>query len=215
MHTRLVVLVASLLVVLAPALTPARATSPCNVIQDPPGDVRFPGDQTAPPHYPRSLDIRSADIASDDKQLTSVIRVEELASLDVGSPGGLSYWFLFTAGGTRFLLNAFRTPHGDYFNVYTISGRPGTSSAGAATTRIIGPADGILDEDASEIRLTAPLSMFAAYQPISAGLALKDLHAESFYQVSAVVGRANHTADVANTTASYRASARSCVRVGY
>ncbi|HVE99097.1 MAG TPA: hypothetical protein VNA12_07945 [Mycobacteriales bacterium] len=204
-----------------PALgAPKRA---CNLVTDPRGDGGLYG-QVPPgtPAYPTSLDILSADIASNNKQFTAVIRVDELVSLDPGSPTGIGYAFNVTVNKQRFALAASRTPGSE--PVFTMSGRleyVGDENNGGATYGLIGLIDGVFDEDASEIRMTAPLTYFTP--KVKRGARFDDLRLWSYYEAGYASdtenrrpwGGVNHSADRAESRATYAAGSPSCVKVGH
>src|SRR5687768_14584060 len=78
---------------------PAKPKPVCNLVQDAKDDTfaaRY--QETAGAYGPQesSLDIVSADLASDAKTLTGVLRVQSLAAAPATSPGGASYDINFT-----------------------------------------------------------------------------------------------------------------------
>ena len=199
----------------------------CNLVTDPEGDAAPPGvpdgqwpDDT--PGYPTSLDIRSADIASDAKRFTAVIRVERLQSLDAASPTGVAYLFNVTVNRQRFELEASRNPGmADFFAIWGRVDHVGDENTGAASYGFIALIDGVFDEDASEIRMTAPLSSFTP--KVKRGNRFEDLRLWSYYDVGyssptenrRPFGSTGHSADMAESTATYAAGSPSCVKVGY
>ena len=205
-----------------PALAaPKRA---CNLVTDPAGDGGMWG-QVPPgtPAYPTSLDILSADIATDAKNLTAVIRVAELQSMETGSPGGIGFSFNVTVDKNRFSLSASRDTGSD--PLFTLSGRleyVGDENNGAASYGMLGLIDGVFDEDRSEIRMTAPLKLFSPAAKISRGDRFNDLRLWSHYTVGFASdtdnrrphGGVGHSADRAESKATYAAGSPSCVRVG-
>lgn len=214
----------SLALISAPAI--GAPSPPCNLVTDPEGDAAPPGvpDGGWPsgPAYPTSLDIRSADIASDATRFTVVIRVGLLQSLEPGSPSGIGYRFHVTVNKQRFELEATRNPGSD--DTFRMWGRleyVGDENSGAASYGFIGYIDGIFDEDASEIRMTAPLKYFTP--KVKRGAAFSDLRLWSYYEAGYRAptdnhrpsSSAGHSADRAETTATYAAGSPSCVKVGY
>ena len=204
-----------------PALgAPRRA---CNLVTDPIGDGSFWG-QVPPgtPAYPTSLDIISADIASDAKHVTAVIRVDRLQTTETGSPTGIAYAFHVAVNKQRFELNASRTTGSD--PRFTMWGRieyVGDENNGAASYGFIGLIDGIFDEDLSEIRMTAPIKNFTP--KVKPGARFDDLRLWSYYEAGyssptenrRPFGSTGHSADAAESTATYAAGSPSCVKVGY
>lgn len=199
----------------------------CRLVTDPAGDGSLHG-QVPPgtPAYPTSLDIRSADVATDDRSLTAVIRVERLQSLEPGSPVGIGFEFNLTVDKQRFSLVATRDPASD--PLFTLSGRTeyvGDENSGAASYGMLGVIDGVFDEDASEIRMTAPLKLFSPAARISARDVVGDLRLWSMYTTGGYssdtedrrpfFGGLAHSADRAESKATYAAGSPSCVKVGY
>ncbi|HVF19756.1 MAG TPA: hypothetical protein VNA14_05900 [Mycobacteriales bacterium] len=211
----------SLALVAGPASGAPRAA--CQLVTDPEGDGGMWG-QVPPgtPAYPTSLDILSADIATNAKQFTAVIRVSQLQSFEQGSPTGIGFAIHVTVNKQRFRLAASRNPGSD--PVFTMEGRieyVGDENNGGATYGLIGLIDGIFDEDASEIRMTAPMKNFTP--KVQRGARFNDLRLWSYYEAGYASdtenrrpwGGANHSADRAESKATYAAGAPSCVKVGY
>ena len=198
-------------------------TAACNLVTDPAGDGSLWGQVPAgTPSYPTSLDILSADIANDDRLFTAVIRVDQLQSLEPGSPTGIGYSIHVTVNKQRFELTAGRNPGSD--DIFHMWGRieyVGDENNGAASYGFIGLLDGVFDEDASEIRMTAPMRYFSPR--VKRGARFDDLRLWSYYRAGFAsdtenrrpFGSSSHSADMAESTATYAAGSPSCVQVGY
>ena len=130
------------------------------------------------------LDIVSADIAADRQHLTAVVRVRDLAALDPTTAYGADYNFSFTRGADRFTMTAGRTVDGGV-RFWVSHSEPFAAVSGA---RIFAFVEGVFDDDASEVRVTAPRSAFADFGSFRAGQPLDDLVAET----ERTVGTAGH-----------------------
>ncbi len=197
----------------------------CNLVVDERGDdnVAFePGGATSS----SSLDIVSADVASDRQNLTAVVRVPRLESLDLTSPSGAAYSVTFSSEKSRFELVASRHPDGELFQLWVITSSVGSGDGGAssATGRVL--IGGAFDEDASEVRITAPLKAFRPYASISPGTPIEAIQVVTYREVGnsedtgapePIPGHAGafNDADSASSKAKYPAGSASCVAVGY
>lgn len=211
----------SLALVAGPAIGAPKTA--CNLVTDPEGDANLEG-ATPPgtPAYPTSLDIISADVASDAKNFTAAIRVLELRSLETGSPSGIGYGFNVTVNKQQFSLEASRHPGmEDMFAMWGRLDYVGDEDSGAAAYGFIGLIEGVFDEDASEVRMTAPVSNFTP--KVMRGARFNDLRLWSYYDAGyssptenrRPFGSVGTSADGAQSTATYAAGSPSCVKVGY
>lgn len=188
------------------------ASKACNLLVDDKGDANGFVNQGVMPNSIDSLDIISGDIATNAKALTAVMRVTKLSKTDSSSPLGLAYYFNFTVGDVTLFATALTTPSGDRF---------GAGYIGATRTSLAGEVTGAFDEGKNEVRIHVPLSVFAPQVVIKPGSKFLDLNALGQRFVGAYAPAAQHrsagatpTADVAESTKTYTASARSCVAVG-
>ncbi len=206
------------LVVLVGAATPASAgpRPSCNLVRDALGDDEV-GAGGAGSGTSESLDVASADVASDSNLLTAVIRVKQLTSPDPGSPTGTWHVLRFSGRSNRFHLDARHGPDGTF---YTLHRAAITAADGAIRSfEFIANVDGLYDEDASEVRITAPLSLFRRFEPMRSGTNLGALEIKTWRRagheggpVFSENGVRSDAADGGATT--YRLSTKSCVRVG-
>jgi hypothetical protein len=144
---------------------------PCKIVTDAAGDATLlPG---AGPTS-NSLDITSADVASDKKRITVVIRVKKLATSDPAfSPTGQRWNFTFTADTQELTFTALTDPTGKpTFQASYLDPVQGGSIYGGGVT-------GVLDLAKNEIRMTAELDLFAAQATIKAGTKLTELGADA------------------------------------
>lgn len=140
------------------ATAAARHTS-CNLIKDPVGDTQSVG-----PDNDQELDIVSADVAANDSQLTTVVRLAALSAEDPTQPAGRTYEFDFSVGDVNFETLGTLLLGGDNFEAYIASSPPpppGQSGGRAATG--IGPMTAVVDTKRKELRLSAPISIFEKY----------------------------------------------------
>ena len=211
MHTSLrTVLAASM--VGAVALTGGAVAAPakaCNVITDPKGDASFldtlPND--------RSLDIVSADVATDAKTLTGVLRVDAFSAVSPTSPLGRGYYVMFNAPKSEFpiYLNLQITPD---LTRYTWGTRETLPSGSGRFVRQ-GAATGVIDAAKNELRISVPLADVAAISKLTPGTKLTALTASTTSVIgTSVTGGLVATVDDAASAKSYIAGAPSCVAIG-
>lgn len=127
-----------------------------------------------------ALDITSADIAGDKKNLTVVIRTKKLAAKDTSAPTGMRWALGFTAEETVFTLAAHTDPTGkisfDAAHYDPIKG--GLLYGGGAT--------GTFDTAKSEIHITVPTSLLATEATIKPGAVLSDVFVNAAPEVAIV-----------------------------
>jgi hypothetical protein len=179
----------ALLALAAPAATaapkaapkPVKAAPTCNTIIDPAGDTfaaRSQDQQGAYGPQDDSLDILSADLASDGKVVTAAVRIKTLSRAISTSPTGLTVGlgFLIGTGDTVVRLQAV-LPSGqeDRFEVAAIA--PDALPNQPAT--FVGTVTGVVDLPKNEIRITAPAAMLAPYGTLAPGTKLFPNEAES------------------------------------
>ena len=160
MTTRLVraasmVCAASLLVLTVPS---QGATRSCRIAVDDTGDTvgLMPSDGAAPPGSSAApsdpgLDVVSADLASDRRVITAVVRVADLGNGTPTSPVGHAYLLTFVVNEQRFTMYAMQDTSG-YRRFLLVDG------AEAGTTGVV--VDGTFDRTHDEVRISAPLSAF-------------------------------------------------------
>jgi hypothetical protein len=96
---------------------PASAAKlPCAVLKDSANDAGWANNAGGATLADPSLDIVSADVASDGKTLTAVIRVKQLTQTDNLAPTGRSWGISMAAGTSPLGLNAFLSPFGERFS---------------------------------------------------------------------------------------------------
>lgn len=158
-------LVGALALVLATAVgVPAHAAVKplCNIVTDETNDtfVARSQDGTAPGPQEDGFDIVSADIASDGKVVTAVIRVKKYATAIQTSPVGAGFAFDFTLptstlqGSLRAVFISGQAPY--YEATYKDPTVPNSPST------FLGLAKGSVVPAKNEVHITAPVELFAA-----------------------------------------------------
>jgi hypothetical protein len=161
----------------------------CNLVTDPATDAGTPNDS--------SLDVTSADVATDATRLTMVVRVTKLVTSDTSSPTGQTWTFSFDVGAGHVGLTINNGPLGGNY--------PRNST-------------GTLDTGKNEIRVTIPLNQLTA--KVVPGSVLRNLHVDTSRSLSLDrsmgIGDslAFTAADNAMSTKTYVAGTPSCVKVG-
>jgi len=135
----------------------------CNLVTDDKGDAKL-----GPLPSDANLDVTSADVSSNGKVITAVIRLASYAATDAQSPLGRTYYFGFNAPGAtnQVFLSVGVDPvlgvtydYGDLEgNLYTSKGTDATGSVDAAkgTLTVTAPADlGGLTKLQSGMKLTS------------------------------------------------------------
>ena len=183
----------------------------CNLVDDPKDDTFLLRTQDGVGAYgPQedALDIVSADIATNAKTLTGVIRVKSLAAGPSTSPGGASYDINFTTPSS---------PSPLYVRaVVPRAGEP-TAEAGSRESFVItsisaplGTGTVVVDKAKNEVRFSFPLDHFKAVGGLKRGAKL------TFGDVT--TGRSAGSravfSDAASGSKSYTVGAPSCVPVG-
>jgi hypothetical protein len=161
MKVRAVLLVLALLptgaATSALAATKAKPVKPvCNVIKDDTGDAALAG---AVPGGADD-DIVSADLSSDGKTVTAVVRMAALSANDPQSPLGRNYIVLFAAKGAEKLLflSARTYPTGTQ---YVFGYQTDDETLPITISRPIGNASGFVDLAKKEVHISAPNAGFA------------------------------------------------------
>jgi hypothetical protein len=204
-----VLLVGSVIAGGAATAAPKKKVKPvppiCNQIVDEKGDATAGAISAS--NEP-SWDVVTADIASDAKMLTTVIRVDKLAKSTSSDPLGSQWRFDFFVGDTNLYTQATSSPFGDRFVVgYTDTTSHAIANSGAT---------GVFDEAKNEVRVSAPLSAFDAQAKITPGTKLTQLAASAGDFVNTAGGNPSGSfqADDATGAKPYASGALTCVAVG-
>lgn len=217
------------------ALTPAALAAPkaCRLVTDPAGDGRATGHTSTPytddVYDSTDLDILSADVATDAKNITAVVRLKTLRAEDPDSPTGRSWDLWFVVGEQRYIMMATVAPDGYRAIVYRQLHDTRYNGNGATAAEGIGRAKVVLDLARAEVRMTAPLSLFVPHTPIVRGHAIRDLASWSYHHTGVGGGRhslpnghvvdygsggVGNSIDSATSTKAYVVGTPSCVAVG-
>ncbi len=188
----------------------------CNLVTDKAGDTSvLPGGVVTDD----AMDITSVDVATDKKRITTVIRVKKLAARSASAPTGTLWQVNFTANDIVFSMSAHAYATGEitYTSSYATTAS-GSLYAGGTT--------GVFDLKKSEIRMTAPLTLFAGQASIKPGktvisalggntgaeIVVPDSPNRTFG--SPILTYAPFEADVTSGGKDYKAGTASCVTVG-
>jgi hypothetical protein len=155
-----------------------------------------------------AADIVSADVASDAKNITGVIRVKSLAAAPSTAPGGLSYDINLTSSATDLPL---------YIRAIVPSSGAPTAEAGSRESVVVtsisvplGSGTVVVDKAKNEVRFSFPVALFDSVGGLKPGTKL------NFGDVT--TGRAAGSravfADVAVEGKTYAAGTKSCVVPG-
>lgn len=177
----------------------------CNLLVDDKGDEL--------PAPNGSLDVLSADIASDSKKITGVIRLAAAPQgVDPLAPTGKTYHLEFVGqgGADPVFLSYLVTPTAANatYGYYDPTTRINTG-LGQATVKIVGNA----------IYMTAPVGAFSPYGKFKPGAKITGLSVQNGRMVGAYVDSGTYAynspvADSAEGGKVYTAGSRSCVKVG-
>ncbi len=142
---------------------------PCKTIIDPEGDS----------DHGASLDIVSADIASNKSKVTAVFRLASISKTNSDAPTGQGYYFDFNAGGeTPIYLSYSVTPTTETFNYGYVDGN---------LHRSLGEATGVVDTAKKEIRISAPVGSWTTYGNPKAGSKITGVVLSTYWVVGAYV----------------------------
>lgn len=185
------VAVCASLTVAAPAGAAPHTKRPtvCNLVTDRTGDAQAGAAAFVPAFLPPStlgsddaLDITSADVASDTRMITGVIRVTKLSSASLNAPTGMTWRVGFTAGRFTFVLAGHSSATGSpaFDASYSTAERAGTYDAGAT---------GVFDTARSEVRITVPRSLLAGQEDIKPGTILRVVTGETAEEIRVSAGK--------------------------
>jgi hypothetical protein len=189
----------------------APAAKACNLVKDDKGDGSGLIDSSS-----GGLDILSADVASDAKNVTAVLRLAAAppAAGDPNAPEGASYyveWAAKDAANPVYLTagsdvtGAFSYAMGEVQPSPAGGGQLFQNSAGTVTGHV----------DGAKITITVERSVFSALSSVKPGSKLTSITADIFYPVEVPgVGGLLQQADNAVGSKAYVAGSRSCVTPG-
>lgn len=206
----------ALLLLLVVAGAAPSAAAPCPLVADPAYDDQVWPAESGTPREASSprVDITSADVVSDLRVVTAVIRVRGLNTFDPSAESGIGYWLMFTIGETDFTMTAERSPESSRFMLVLRRGSFG---------EVLGYVDGSFNGDRNEVRITAPVSLFRPHVRLVRGTTLRSVTAVSFREQGvaqlpvSVMGRPygymnGFSADQTRPGRTYVAGSGGCVR---
>jgi hypothetical protein len=219
---------AALGVVSALAVGGANAAAPkvsCKMITDGTGDAAVA--TLSPLPVDASDDILSADIASNAKSITAVIRLKGVAYPDPEWLPGRAYNVNFTLKGSPYddiFLTARTFPQGVQ---YSIGHRETLPPLGSSSNIYDAVATGSIDTAKGEIRITAPMAVLSKLGKATKGTVIKSATASVERLVGQGVvasqtvngnriplGGFRYEADASDGAKPYALGAQSCVKVG-
>ena len=210
---RLAVVVVALAVAASATPSLAGPSKACLLIRDVAGDATDQPNMTVPGVNQPDLDIVSADVASDARWVTTVVRVQDLGTA-LDAPGRRSqYRFSFRLGLNEAVETfAYRGVDGERFAVTV-------PTEGEERTKTLLPATGVFDVARNEVRVTIPLAQASQGRKMPKKTYFTELSASTFRGTGPAVGIAGSVGvstgmDSASTTARYLAGSPSCVPVG-
>lgn len=169
----------------------------CHLVTDPRGDAAV----VATPHVPGgdTDDLLSADIASNGRTVTAVLRMVAIAVPDPVAPMGRSYVFSFMLrGATLPYFLAVRTyPTGTRYEYGSYS----IDATGQSYVRVLGHGTGSVNATTREVRVSAPVAGFLP-RSVRRGTTLVELSASVYRHL----GQVMEDPDVAPVHAPYLAT---------
>lgn len=181
----------------------------CNLLVDPKGDAQFLGQA---PNDPNS-DILSADVASDAKNVTAVLRLASFATADAQSPLGRGYYVLFSAPGSAFpvFFNMQITPDTTAYRWGDLE----TLATGNGSYVKKGDATGAIDTAKGTITITVPVADVKAVANVAPGQKITAINAASTAVIgTSATGGLVSTVDKGEAAKGYVAGQPSCVVPG-
>ncbi|MCA1711188.1 MAG: hypothetical protein LC789_05925 [Actinobacteria bacterium] len=179
-----------------------KAKPVCNLVSDAKGDGSVAG--VAP--NDGNLDVLSADVASNGKVITAVLRLASFSAQDAQAPFGRTYYMGFSAPGAEnqlYLSVGIDPVLGETYDFGDLQGNLYTS-AGTAT--------GSIDAAKGILTVTAPADL-GGLTTLKKGVKITDLEAKTTALVGVLGSGLVATADTA-TGSSYTVGAPSCVVPG-
>ena len=175
----------------------------CNLVLDDAGDASVLG----PDPSDSTLDILSADLASDAKNVTAVLRVKSLSGSSAAATGRNYYVQIQTASAKYPIYFSYETsPLGDFFSWGDLE--PGAGGVDSYTGK--GDAIGTVDKVKNEIHLTVPVKELSALANLKPGVKVTSITANTTAAFVVLVT----TVDEAEGTKAYIAGTPSCVKTG-
>lgn len=139
-----------------PATAATRVRTVCRLVTDARGDAAV----VATPHVPGgdTDDLLSADVASDGRTVTAVLRMVAVQVPDPVAPAGRSYVFSFLLRGAalRYFLAVRTYPTGTRYEYGTYP----VDATGQSYVRVLGHGTGSVSTATNQVRVSAPVAGF-------------------------------------------------------
>ena len=191
----------------------------CDLVRDPAGDAQ----PLSPAVDAGSLDVVSADVATNATTLTVAIRTVDPIVVDPTDPRSRNYTFSFVANGTGFSVVAAYATHGADYSLDVLDGPSDPASGTPVSGTRISAIQGHIVAAGREIRMTAPLALLRPYaslkQTFLSQLTVNDAAGVMVNPQSVSAGPASasgpagvvSTVDYASSNARYLPGAPSCI----
>jgi hypothetical protein len=192
------------------ALAAPKAKPVCNLIADDKGDGAGFVDNSS-----GGLDVVTADIASDAKTVTAVLRLAAAppAAGDPNAPEGATYYVSWNAPGATNPVYLSAATDATGAMSYAMGDIEPSPTGGALYQNATGAVTGHVD--GSVITINVDRGVFGSLASMKPGTKMTSLQAEVFYPVEVpMVGGLLEQADAASGTKPYIAGAASCVVPG-
>ena len=178
----------------------------CGLVSDPAGDTVLEGQA----HDDANLDVLGADVASDGKRITAVLRMGGVEALDPKAPFGRTVYFHFTSPGVKtpmYLSAHFDPATGMFYDFGAVIGT-GYSTTNHSGTAAIGSVDAVK----KTITISAPADLGKMLAP-GKGRTLQSFQVRSTLLVGVARAGLVFDADLATSKTTYTTGAPSCVAV--
>ena len=184
MHIRIALVpLVALVALTAPTAgaAPKKAAPACQLIVDPAGDtfaVRSQDQQGQYGPQEDGLDITSADLASDGKVVTAVVRIKKLSRAIALSPTGMTVGIDFLIGASDSVVRLQAAMPAGGTDRFEVASKAIDAVANTPMT-YVGAATGVVDLAKNEVRITAPTAMLEPFGAVKPGVKLMPNEAES------------------------------------
>lgn len=209
---------AAVAVVASAALAGSSGAAPkaCNLVTDAKGDAvnngLLGGDLASVPPAPNeaAFDIVSADLATDAKLLTAVIRVDKASPTATTAPTGMAWRVDWMVGETKLWASVTNDPRNGLKGFY------GYIDPVTGGGKFLGSdAKAIIDTAKNEVRVTVPLAAYSTQASLKKGTKVHTITSRSGRFANAENSATlNFGNDTAEGKLGYVLGAKSCVAVG-
>ena len=196
----------------AGAATKPKVKPVCNLVVDPAGDASF----QSPMPSDDAQDIIGADVASDAKNFTAVLRLKSVSSNGLGQLGrDLQMTFDLAGAEAKVWIGYTTSAYGGDAFQYGLIGK-----GDAGSTSPTGKAVGVIDKTKNEIRMTVSVADLNALGKVKPGAKVANIAVEASQLVGIAPNASGAYAfnpvvvDDAAGTKAYIAGAPSCVKPG-